>query len=74
MHPSSQLQQQQRLSQVVDGCVSDLGKGTGIGYDHFFSTSESTRNAQILAQQLFQEKQRHALKQQERQQDSMTSV
>lgn len=56
-------EQRRRIKTIMDRCISDLEHSDGVGYDHFLQTSEPNRNAQILAQQLIDEKKQNKNKQ-----------
>ncbi|CAF1581410.1 unnamed protein product [Adineta ricciae] len=50
-YAQSPLEQRNRMNSTLRKCLDQLVECDSDGYDHFLRTSESNRNAQILAQQ-----------------------
>lgn len=44
------------MNNIIDKCSMEFEQCDGLGYDHYLQTSEPNRNAQILAQQINNEK------------------
>lgn len=50
------IEQRNRMNKIINKLVHEFEQCDGAGFDHFLRTSEPTRNARILAQQLMNEK------------------
>jgi hypothetical protein len=58
----SPIEQRNRINILLDKCLDEFGQDEGAGYDHFLQTSEPTRNAQILAQQIINDQNQNKFK------------
>jgi len=58
----SPIEQRNRMNTFIDKCLDEFDQCDGNGYDHFLQTSEPNRNAQILAQQIINEKNQNRIK------------
>ena len=52
----SPLEQRHRINTLINKCAYEFGQCECDGYDHFLRTSEPSRNAQVLAQQIRNDK------------------
>jgi hypothetical protein len=61
-HIESPIEQRNRMNTIINKCLYEFEQCDGLGYDHFLQTSEPNRNAQILAQQIINEKHQNKIK------------
>ncbi len=52
----SPIEQRNRIDKFINKCLYEFEQCEGYGYDHFLRTSEPNRNAQVLAQQIMNDK------------------